>query len=186
MNFTEYNCDRREHDYFKLLDPIKKDLKNIDISKLITYGKVGIDGKSDTYWCPCYIDLGKVCNDSLPYQAILYFDIGYMELDYKTIEDLFHSEGKISLDRIGKLSYRIIVEVYEGLNVLYEPNTIYLFEMPLVSEEYIKENLGEEIYNYISISTPNIIKRMLTFHLEKYFNNKTKEEIKNFINKIDI
>lgn len=182
MNFTEYNCDRREHDYFKLLDPIKKDLKNIDISKLITYGKVDIDGKSDTYWCPCHIDLGKVCSDNLPYQAILYFDIGNIELDYKAIDDLFHIEGRISLDKIGRVLYRVIVEVYDGLNVLYEPNVIYLFEMPSVSEKYIKENLGEEICNYISISTPSLVKRMLNFQLERYFGIKTED----FINKIDI
>ena len=186
MNFTEYNCDRREHDYFKILDPIKEDLNNIDISKLIAYGKVDIDGKSDTYWCPCHIDLGKVCNSDLPYQAILYFDVAHMETDYEKIEDLFHSEDRINLDKIGVLSYKVIIEIYDGLNMLYEPNTLYLFKMPFVSEQYIKENLGEEIYNYISISTQEIVKRTLSYQLERYLNDKTEEEIKNFINKIDI
>ena len=76
--------------------------------------------------------------------------------------------------------------MYDDLNVLHEPDAKYLFNMPHASEEYIKENLGEEIYNYISISIPNLVKRMLTFHLERYLNNKTKEEIKEFINKLDI
>lgn len=43
MHFTEYNCNHR--DYFKLLDPIKEDLKKVDISKLITYGKKDAEGK---------------------------------------------------------------------------------------------------------------------------------------------
>lgn len=184
MHFTEYNCNHRN--YFKLLDPIKEDLKNIDISKLITYGKVDIDGKSYTYGCPCHIDLGKVCSSELPYQAIVYFDVAHIEIDYKKIEDLFHSQDRINLDKIGELSYKVIVEVYNDLNVLHEPDTKYLFNMPHASEEYIKENLGEEIYNYISISTQEIVKRMLDFHLERFLKDKTKEEIKEFINKIDI